>query len=175
MVSRALFIGRFQPFHKGHLHAIKYILDRYDEVVIVIAAAQYSYTTENPFTAGERVEMIRLGIEDLYARTYIVPVDNVPNNYEWPRHVLSYTPRVKVVFSNNEFVRTLFGAYGLDVYETPLLPGISGAVVRKAIGEGFEWKHLVPEKVVKFIEEVRGVERVRLLWKLKTSMPGERF
>jgi len=175
VANRALFIGRFQPFHNGHLYAVKHILAHYDEVVIVIAAAQYSYTAENPFTAGERVEMVRLGVGDLYARTYIVPVDNVPSNYEWPRHVLSYTPRIRAVFSNNEFVRALFSAYGLGVHETPLLPGVSGTAVRRAIGEGLEWKHLVPEEVARFIEEIGGVNRVRLLWRLRTGMPGERF
>ena len=43
-ISRAALIGRFQPFHNGHLYAIKYILSEFDEVAIVIAAAQYSYT-----------------------------------------------------------------------------------------------------------------------------------
>lgn len=175
MAHRALFVGRFQPFHNGHLYAVKYILERYEEVVVVIAAAQYSYTVENPFTAGERVEMIRLGLGDLYTKTYIVPVDNVPSNYEWPRHVLSYTPRIRVVFSNNELVKELFKAYGLEVYETPVLLGVSGSVIRRAIAEGSEWKHMVPEKVSEFIEEVGGVERIKVLWRLKTRVPGERF
>lgn len=175
LTRRALFIGRFQPFHLGHLHAIDHILRQYEEVVIVVAAAQYSYTVDNPFTAGERVEMIKLGIEDLYFRTYIIPVDNVPSNYEWPRHVLAYVPRVNAVFSNNEFVRFLFRDYGLEVYETPLLPGISGTAVRKAIAEGLEWKNMVPKKVALFIEEINGVERIKALWKLKPRMTGERI
>ena len=175
MARRALFVGRFQPFHNGHLHAIKYILEEFEEVVVVVAAAQYNYTVENPFTAGERVEMVKRGLGDLYERTYVIPVDNVADNYEWPLHVLSRTPRVHVVFSNNEFVRALFKAHGLEVRETPLLPGVSGSTVRRAIAEGKEWRHMVPTHVAAFIEEVGGVERIRMLWRLGTSVPGERF
>ncbi|MEM0320090.1 MAG: nicotinamide-nucleotide adenylyltransferase, partial [Candidatus Nezhaarchaeales archaeon] len=161
--KRALFIGRFQPFHNGHLYSINHILERFDELIIVVAAAQYSFTMDNPFTAGERIEMIRAGLENTYERVYIVPVDNVPSNYEWPRHVLSYTPRAQVVYSNNELVRLLFRSYGLEVRETPLLPGVSGTIIRRMMAEGGEWERLVPAGTAVVIKEVNGVERMRLL------------
>jgi nicotinamide-nucleotide adenylyltransferase len=172
---RAALIGRFQPFHNGHLHAVKRILEEFEEVVVVIAAAQFNYTVENPFTAGERVEMIKRGLGDLYERAYVVPVDNVPNNYLWPRHVLSYIPRVEVVFSNNEFVRELFSVYGIKVRTTPILEGVSGTIVRRLMVEGGNWASLVPQPVADFIVEIDGVERVRKLWRLNIKSPGERY
>lgn len=175
MKNRALFIGRFQPFHNGHLYAVKYILQEFEEVVLVVAAAQYSYTIDNPFTIGERVEMIRAGLEDLYGRAYIVPVSNIPNNYEWPRHVLSYTPRASVVFSNNELVKLLFKAHGFEVRQTPILEGVSGVLVRSLMATDGDWRSLVPTGVASVIEEINGVERVKVLWRLSTKIPGERF
>ncbi|MEM1589096.1 MAG: adenylyltransferase/cytidyltransferase family protein, partial [Candidatus Bathyarchaeia archaeon] len=50
MTKRGLFVGRFQPFHKGHLQAVKEILDEVDELVIVVGSAQYSHRIDNPFT-----------------------------------------------------------------------------------------------------------------------------
>lgn len=174
-VHRALFIGRFQPFHNGHLHAVRYILGQYDEVVIAVAAAQYNYTLENPFTAGERIEMIKLGLGELYSRCYVIPVDNTPSNYEWPYHVLNYTPRIHMVFSNNEFVKKLFEIHGFETRNTPILPGVSGSLIRRNMVEGLEWRNMVPSKVVDFIEEINGVERIKILHRMQIRFQGERL
>ena len=57
-MTRALFVGRFQPFHYGHLHAVESILKENDELLLVVGSAQMSHEPDNPFTAGERIEMI---------------------------------------------------------------------------------------------------------------------
>jgi len=61
--KRALFVGRFQPFHNGHLHAVKSILGDADELVVVVGSAQMSHEPDNPFTAGERLEMIKYALD----------------------------------------------------------------------------------------------------------------
>ena len=55
---RGLLIGRFQPFHGGHLEVVRKIrTDRpAASLLIGIGSAEESYTWENPFTAGERIE-----------------------------------------------------------------------------------------------------------------------
>jgi len=174
-LKRALFIGRFQPFHNGHLHGLKHILGEVDEVVIVVAAAQYSYTIENPFTAGERIEMIKAGVREFYDRVYIIPVDNVPSNFEWPRHILNYVPKANIVYSNNRFVQLLFREYGLETRETPLLPGVSGSIVRRLIAEDGDWRSLVPGQVARIIYDIGGVERIKTIWRLRIKIRGERF
>ena len=64
MVNRGLYVGRFQPFHLGHLGAIKAVLKEVDELVIVIGSAQYSHNANNPFTTGERLVMIRRALQE---------------------------------------------------------------------------------------------------------------
>ncbi|MBV9668355.1 MAG: adenylyltransferase/cytidyltransferase family protein, partial [Nitrososphaeraceae archaeon] len=56
---RGLFVGRFQPFHLGHLATIKFALSHIEELVVVIGSAQKSHEIRNPFTAGERIQMIK--------------------------------------------------------------------------------------------------------------------
>ncbi|MEM2966110.1 MAG: adenylyltransferase/cytidyltransferase family protein, partial [Candidatus Nitrosocaldaceae archaeon] len=56
---KGLFIGRFQPFHNGHLEAIRFALKQVEILWIVIGSAQRSHEQRNPFTAGERLSMIR--------------------------------------------------------------------------------------------------------------------
>ena len=61
---RALFVGRFQPFHYGHLRALAIILQEVEELIIVVGSAQMSHETDNPFTAGERLEMIKGALDE---------------------------------------------------------------------------------------------------------------
>lgn len=53
----ALFIGRWQPFHKGHQHIIDQALQKGDEVCVAIRNTPVTPT--DPFTVQDRVEMIR--------------------------------------------------------------------------------------------------------------------
>mgnify|MGYP001262099234 CR=1 FL=1 len=46
----ALFIGRFQPFHKGHLSALRWIAAKSSKVIVAIGSAQKSFEPDNPFT-----------------------------------------------------------------------------------------------------------------------------
>lgn len=165
MYSRALLPGRFQPFHKGHLHAVKYALSKARELVIAVTAAQYCYTPDNPFTAGERVEMIRLALGDLYSKCYVVPVDNVANNALWMRHLSLRVPRFEAVFTNNELVRILAEREGYAVEPIPLLERdrYRARVVRRLMREGGDWRSLVPPAVAEFLDEIGAAERVRAL------------
>jgi len=61
---KALFIGRFQPFHKGHAEQIRLIFKKYEEIIIGIGSAQRSHTIKNPFTAAERAAMIKEFLKD---------------------------------------------------------------------------------------------------------------
>ncbi|MCX8176649.1 MAG: adenylyltransferase/cytidyltransferase family protein, partial [Candidatus Bathyarchaeota archaeon] len=72
--SVGFYIGRFQPVHNGHIYAIRYALGRVKELIIGIGSAQFSHEVENPFTAGERFTMLRLGLDEVKIdrRTYSI-------------------------------------------------------------------------------------------------------
>jgi len=61
---RGLMMGRFQPFHLGHLDLVKQILSECDEIIIAITSSQFNYLEKDPFTAGERIEMIHQSLKD---------------------------------------------------------------------------------------------------------------
>ncbi|MDP6459455.1 MAG: adenylyltransferase/cytidyltransferase family protein, partial [Candidatus Hydrothermarchaeota archaeon] len=44
---RGLLIGRFQPFHKGHVYVVKKVLKGVDELIICIGSAQLSHTLDD--------------------------------------------------------------------------------------------------------------------------------
>ncbi len=58
-----LLIGRFQPLHKGHIKAIKRILEEVDGLIIVIGSSQHTGSLENPFSAVEREEMLKRALK----------------------------------------------------------------------------------------------------------------
>ena len=167
MVRRGLFIGRFQPFHKGHLHVVQDILGQVDELIIVIGSAQYSHSIEDPFTAGERVEMIReaLSAEAIDASRYLlIPVTDLNDNRLWGSHVRTLVPHFDVVFSNKPLVKILFTEAGFRVEPIKFYQReqYSATEIRKKIvANNDEWKNLVPKEVAEFIIAIKGDERLR--------------
>ena len=78
---RALFLGRFQPFHKGHLMVISGIAREAEYLVIAVGSAQYSHSQENPFTAGERYTMISRTLKAQNIENYhIVVIEDFINS-----------------------------------------------------------------------------------------------
>ncbi len=164
--SRALFIGRFQPFHNGHLSALQEILQSYDEAVIVIGSAQENLTERNPLDTGERVSMIYavLKARKLAGRVYVVPVPDTPESGLWPARVLSYCPKVGAVFSGNDYVEMLFRRQGLKVLHQKPVAGVSATAVRAKISANdASWADLVPAEVAGFLKETGLDERIRRL------------
>jgi nicotinamide-nucleotide adenylyltransferase len=170
MVKRGLFVGRFQPFHLGHIGAIKDILKESDELVIVIGSAQYSHNINNPFTAGERLTMVREALEEAgidYGRVWVVPVPDMHLHMMWVSAVEGYTPSFDVVYSNEPLTRRLFIEAGYKVkairfHERKLY---SSTVIREKMLKGESWEKLVPKSVAAFIREIDGVNRLRDLTK----------
>ena len=58
-----LLIGRFQPFHLGHLDAVLFGLSRTENLFVGIGSSNKSNERKNPFSAEERTEMIISSIE----------------------------------------------------------------------------------------------------------------
>lgn len=166
MGKRGLYVGRFQPFHLGHLNAIRDILKDVDELVIVIGSAQYSHDIKNPFTAGERLVMTRGALEESgvdYSRIWIVPVPDVHLHMMWVSGLEGYTPHFDVVFSNEPLTRRLFAEAGYKVRSIRLFDRrlYSSTAIRQKMLTGKGWAKLVPESVAAFIKEIDGINRLR--------------
>ncbi len=170
-MSRALYIGRFQPFHYGHLHAVKWILDREDELIVGIGSAQFSHTWRNPFTSGERILMIykTLKSQGLLDRVIIVEIPDTDTQHStWVSVVRTYAPPFERVYTNDPLSRLLFREEGVPVYSIPFheREHYEATLIRKLIAEGDEeWKKLVPPQVVEVIYDINGVERLREIYR----------
>ena len=170
MVKRGLFVGRFQPFHLGHLAAIKDVLKEVDELVIVIGSAQYSHNLNNPFTAGERLIMVRKALEEAgidYSRVWVVPVPDAHLHMMWVSAVEGYTPSFDVVYSNEPLTRRLFieAKYRVKAVRFHERKLYSSTEIRERMLKEESWEKLVPKTVAAFIKEIDGVNRIRDLTK----------
>lgn len=160
-----LFVGRFQPFHNGHLATVKFALQSVDKIIIVVGSAQKSHESKNPFTAGERIEMIKDALDsEVDARNLLlIPVPDVDVHSLWTRHVDMLVPSYDVVFANDPFTLLLFRERGVKTVE-PVLQNrekLSATEVRKRMVAGGNWKELVPVAVADYIERTGGLARVK--------------
>ncbi len=166
MTTTGLYVGRFQPFHNGHLECIKYVLTKVDQLIVVIGSAQYSHTLHDPFTAGERMTMIRLALDEAGvspAKYMIVPVPDVNVHNIWVSHLLAHAPKFDVVFSNESLTSRLLKEANFKVEKIPYFSreANSATHVRKLILSGDQWTALVPKSVAKYLNAIHGVERIR--------------
>lgn len=175
---RALYIGRFQPYHKGHQYVIEHIAKEADELVIGIGSAQMSHESSDPFTAGERILMITRALQEIRKPLYIIPLEDINRNALWVSHVVAMTPPFNRVYSGNPLVIRLFHEAGVQVL-TPAMyerATLSGTSIRERMKCGDDWEELVPTPVSQVIREIDGVSRVLALARDDMSCPedGER-
>lgn len=159
----SLMIGRFQPFHEGHLEVVRKCAQESDNLTIGIGSAQYSHSCSNPFTAGERYLMIRNTLDAEGIDNYcIVPIEDLNRFSVWVAHVASMSPPFRYVYTNNQFTRRLFEEAGYDTRDSPMYNRdiYSGTEVRRRMIAGEDWKGLLPDPVVEVIEEIDGVGRI---------------
>jgi nicotinamide-nucleotide adenylyltransferase len=160
---KALFIGRFQPFHKGHLKVIQDILKKYDEIIIGIGSSQYNHLLDNPFSEEERKKMIQETFKKKNLTNYeIIAIPDIHDPPNWVSHVLSFVKDFDVIISNNALTIKLFSDKGFTVVKTPPFEKekYSGEVIRKRMINGLKWEDLVPEPVADIIKDFNGVQRL---------------
>jgi len=164
---KVLFIGRFQPFHKGHLRVIQTILKDFDQVIIGIGSSQYSHTFDNPFSGEERKEMIDLSLKEVEIENYeIVMIPDIHNPPKWVDHVTGIISDFEFVVTNNDFTEELFRKKGFKTIRTKLFQktNYSGRKIRELIAKGKNWEEFVPKKVTIIIKKINGVKRIKELF-----------
>lgn len=126
-------------------------------------AAQYNFTFENPFTAGERIWMIRSACKKFLDRLIIVPILNIENNSPWIHNLKSFVPPFEILFSNHPLVKILAEKEGIEVRPVPFLKREEyvGERIREMMLKGSDWEELLPDEVVQIIEEIKGVQRIK--------------
>ncbi len=146
---------------------VKWGLEKVDELIILVGSSQESHTLANPFTAGERIEMIRDSLREYavdLSRIFIIPIPDILMNSVWAYHVSVYTPKFEIVFARNPLVIRIFKEAG---YRIEIPPSFnrekynSTYIRRLIIQNANSWSELVPKSVYNYILKIKGDERLR--------------
>jgi len=171
----ALFIGRFQPLHHGHIYVIKEILKTYKKIKIGIGSSQLFHTLNDPFSCEERKEFIRVALKkrNISPKKFeIYEIPDIFNAKKWVDHVISIVGEFNSVVSNSDWVRELFFNKGIKVEKkiTIFKKKFNGSNIRKLIIQNNKkWKTLVPKEVVELIQKYNGLNRIKSLYKKETN------
>ena len=161
-----LLIGRFQPFHLGHLDAVLFALSRVENLWIGVGSSNKHNEKRNPFTADERREMIVSSIEpSIIDRINIFNIPDVDNHEKWTFEIDQIVPKYDVVFTNDEFTKTLFEKRKIDVIPVVLKDRekFSGTNIRDLITDDKNWQDLVPRGTRKVLDKINAIERLKNL------------
>lgn len=144
--------------------------------MIVVGSAQKSHEPRNPFTAGERIRMIKESLdidsETDVRRILIIPIPDTDVHSLWTHQVDMLVPKYDVVFANDLFTLMLFREQGVKAIEAPLYRRneMRATEIRRRMAADEIWEDLVPMSVSKVIKEINGVERVKAL--SRRDLPG---
>ena len=105
----AVYIGRFQPVHAGHIATMRAVLERGDWLLILLGSAQRSRSWKHPFTASERAGFIRRALGPLAARVRFAPLpDRLYDDTHWAKTVRARVAETAAELGNPTVVLTGF-------------------------------------------------------------------
>ena len=128
----AIFIGRFQPYHFGHIELIRQKLD--DGIPALIMVRDIEPDDRNPFTTKQTVEMIETYHKSVNDHVKVIVIPDIES--------VNYGRGV---------------GYEINEYEPPSDSGamfISATRIRESIRNGDEtWKEMVDSSIHSSIEK----------------------
>ena len=161
-----LLIGRFQPFHLGHLEALQFALSKVDKLWVGLGSSNKPVEKNNPFTAEQRKEMILSSIDDsMKEKISIYFIPDLDNHMRWIEKIDTIVPKFDIIFSNDELTKHLYSKRNVQVISIPFLKrdSLSGTNIRDLILSDQKWDNLVPQGTKNFLEKTGAKEHLKNL------------
>ncbi|WP_348682388.1 bifunctional nicotinamide-nucleotide adenylyltransferase/Nudix hydroxylase [Acidovorax soli] len=95
MLDTAIYIGRFEPVHNGHMALLQRALDSARSVIVVMGSAWQARSPKNPFTCDERASMMLAALPAAdRARVQVLPMRDYYNEALWVQAVRKGVARI---------------------------------------------------------------------------------
>ena len=175
-MKTALYIGRFQLFHLGHLDVVKFIDAEPDisKILIAIGSSQFSYQNKspkwpwanNPFTYEERKLMVEKSLEGEIAKPIeIQPVPDYFNYPKWFSHIVDNLPKFECLYTVDKAEKEYFEKNGYEVRVFPRQRNYHAAILREKICKGDKvYREALTKGTLDLLDSVHGEERIKMLF-----------
>ena len=161
-----LLIGRFQPFHLGHLEALQFALSKVDNLWVGLGSSNLPSQKNNPFSADQRKEMILSSIDDsIKKRISIYFIPDLDNHIKWIEKIDTIVPQFEIIFSNDDLTKHLYSKRSIKVESIPFLKRdkLSGTKIRNLIISDQKWDDLVPKGTKDFLKKTSAKDFLKNL------------
>jgi len=161
-----LLIGRFQPFHLGHLKALKFALSKVDKLWVGLGSSNKPLQKNNPFSTEERKDMILSSIdESMKSRIQIYFIPDLENHIKWIKLIDKLVPKFDIIFTNDELTKHLYSRRDIEVLPIPFVNRdvLSGTNIRDMIVSDLKWDDYVPEGTKNFLNKINAKKRLKIL------------
>lgn len=160
-----LIIGRFQPFHIGHLDIIKRYHKKGFFIKIVIGSSQKAHQRKDPFTKEERIDMIKKTLEQHKIKNNkIIFVPDLPSDTDWVKLIKQKVGKIDVLFTGNPWVKKLFKEEKIELHEynekLDRIKGIKAENIRKNL-TNTKSKRGLPTAVYQQLRIIRAFDRLK--------------
>ncbi|MGB1769386.1 MAG: nicotinamide-nucleotide adenylyltransferase [Nitrosopumilus sp.] len=161
-----LLIGRFQPFHLGHLEALQFALSKVDKLWLGLGSSNKPMEKTNPFSVEERKQMIMSSIDDsIKNKISIYSIPDLDNHVKWIENIDTIVPDYQIVFSNDPMTEHLYSKRDVNVMTIPFFKRdqLSGTRLRDLIKSDQKWDDLVPEGTKLLLQKFDAKNRLKIL------------
>ena len=137
-----------------------------DELIIGIGSSQHSHLENNPFTSGERAEMIlRSMTTEEKNKIILVQIPDINDYDNWMSMVKKRCPPFDIIFTRSDLTMSLAKAERIEAkLVEPFNADIfNGTAIRVSMTKDDEWMKRVPSGTLDVINDIDGIGRVKEL------------
>jgi bifunctional NMN adenylyltransferase/nudix hydrolase len=169
-----IYIGRFQPFHHGHLRSIEFALTKVDKLIIILGSHCIAMNIRNPWSTAERIELIEqcLSAEQQSRIIFLSIRDWLYSDHLWLTEIQQQVAEISgesksiAIFGHNKdsssYYLDLFPHW--DFIETGNYAGLNATSIRAAYFDRQEYPtDIVPAPIDRFLQTFMTTDRYQTL------------
>lgn len=181
MSEIAVWDGRFQPFHKGHMAVIEAIISQFHtHLVLMIIQSSSGGTNEyqkhvsghhdpkrNPLTFWERYNLIKLALDASDVKDHVTILGIPRPDLHWSTIEPLYPDKRFICLTQkDDYERKkakFWAALGetTRIVDTSKIDKISATALKTAIKTDQDWRCFLPEACIDYFLEIDGIRRFK--------------